>query len=57
MIIFIIIIIGYECNMTNNFWISHILPKNWQTYFTNLKASEMTEKYEKRGKYWPYSTG
>ena len=40
---------GAECDMANILQVSHILP----TYFTNLKASEITAKYEKRVKYMP----
>ena len=41
---------GSKDNMTNIFWVSHILP----TYFTNLQASEIKAKCEKRGKYLLY---
>ena len=40
---------GAEGDMANILQVSHILP----TYFTNLKASEITAKYEKRVKYMP----
>ena len=41
---------GSKDNMTNIFWVSHILP----TYFTNLQANEIKAKCEKRGKYLLY---
>ena len=43
---------GSEYNMTNIFRVSDFLT----IFFTSLLASEITVKYEKRGKYWSYCT-